>query len=284
MDTVFYVTNWPYYERDGLARLQNVRWVPMKIDMDGGDWMKLTRRPDGRDIHAVWCALVSAAAKSPVRGLALYGEASPEPHTIETLAAWSHWPAKVFTKAMPYLVDELGWIGVAETPCAVALSEAVYGGKVYTPSDINPDSIRIQSGFDPDSIRIQTGFDAATHSNSNKYRYRNRNNSPRRGEEKRRTRPTNGAGGGAHPDWSDHPALMDTLLARVGADGDAAALRAAMAGHSAKHVLATVLDIERARVRPENPPGLLCKRLQRHFTPSDAHLDAAAVELRKRTL
>lgn len=104
---VIVVTNWPYHEYRDMPKRPS--WIKRKVDW-AGDWLKLTRHPDGADAWFTWHAISGLAVQSPYRGLLLMDGHRIAPMTIQDIADITHVQIEQIKRGLPVLISEIEWV------------------------------------------------------------------------------------------------------------------------------------------------------------------------------
>lgn len=136
IEPVYRIAKWrEVFEKSDAARIKTLEWVSMPVAFGNGYHAMLDEFGDeAAAIYGAWCALVSVAARTPVRGV--LATSHGKPYSIGRIARETHLPAQLFEKL-------IAW----------ASSESVAWLEVVEPSEIHPDGVRDSSGQSPDGVR-----------------------------------------------------------------------------------------------------------------------------------
>jgi hypothetical protein len=102
------IRNWSnLYENHRSRKLKRPEWVPLPNSFDGRGYIELMDHPNGTLHYGVWCLVLAAASRMPLRGL--FVSDSGRAHDLKSLAGLTRGSRAAFEEAMPRIL-ETGWI------------------------------------------------------------------------------------------------------------------------------------------------------------------------------
>jgi hypothetical protein len=102
------ITNWDrLYENNRTRQLKRLDWVPVPNRMDGDGYTEFVDHPNGAAHYGAWLAILQIASRCDPRGTLMRDRARP--HTPQSLARISRFPAVIFEQALPRLM-KIGWL------------------------------------------------------------------------------------------------------------------------------------------------------------------------------
>lgn len=134
MMNLYYIVNWPYHEHWRMPRY--CLWVKAKVDFSGIDNIRIGCHPDAAAIDSAWTAARGLALLSPYRGLLLADGHNQTPLTEEMIASIVHRPVEVIRKGLAALVNDIGWIGVADDTLDYGALSIELWGRAFTDATV----------------------------------------------------------------------------------------------------------------------------------------------------
>lgn len=115
---VYRIAKWDeVFENAESRRLKTLTWVAWPVDLDSTGYMLMVEKfgDDTPTIYGAWAALVSIAAKCPVRGT--IADSKGRGYSLSRLALKSHMPAKVFEQLIAWAsTKEVAWLELTNDP------------------------------------------------------------------------------------------------------------------------------------------------------------------------
>jgi len=135
--TLFVVKDWDtLFENAASRKLKGLGWVPIPNGHDSLAYCRMMTRKDGPEIFAAWILIVQLASRCSERGT--LASSDGRAYCPEEMAVKTRGPEKIFTLALPYLV-QAGWLqatpslgesanGLAESASVLAESGGLASG------------------------------------------------------------------------------------------------------------------------------------------------------------
>ena len=110
MSTLYRIRDWDkLFENSKTRSLARLDWVPFSNRHDGSSYRLLVGKDDGPALFGAFIVMVEVASRCKVRGVLI--RENDQPHTSESLAAVTGFPAALLSDALEILSnDDIGWI------------------------------------------------------------------------------------------------------------------------------------------------------------------------------
>jgi hypothetical protein len=107
--TLYFVRGWEsHYENAHSRKVHRLAWVPLQNRHDGVGFRTVMAHRRASEIYVAWVLALQVASRCEPRGFLI--RTNGQPHTAASLAAATGGREAWFTFALPYLVDEVGWL------------------------------------------------------------------------------------------------------------------------------------------------------------------------------
>ena len=134
-----------YYETSETRKWKTLKWVPLRVKLDGRNYRRLMKSKQGPKVFGCWCALLEAASRCDPRGD--FMDSCGNVYTVEDLALVTAMPQALIKETLTTLSKHpFDWIETVGADQSPALAEE-------SPARIEQDSI------EQDRTRSQTEQD-----------------------------------------------------------------------------------------------------------------------------